>query len=210
VRSIEFLDDDDVRAAIRSAKAVVARGGTILMPTESYYGLGADPRQRAAVDRVFTLKARPTNLALPVVCCDWQQLEMLVDVPDAYRVRLSRIWPAALTVVARCRRRLPASAGNTLAVRIPGHDLLRALLYRVGPLTATSANRHGEPPCVDVSSALESLSGSPDLVLDGGTLAGGRVSTMVDLTTDGAPVIRAGSVAWEQRFDLQSSSVQNH
>ena len=90
--------------------------------------------------RVYDLKDRPHGVPLSVVCADWQQLESLVEVPEGYRVRLSRIWPGPLTAILRSRRELPASARGTLAVRIPGHAMLRAVLYRSGPLTATSAN----------------------------------------------------------------------
>jgi tRNA A37 threonylcarbamoyladenosine synthetase subunit TsaC/SUA5/YrdC len=102
-----------------------------------------------------------------------------------------------------------AAVDGTLAVRIPDHAMLRALLYRVGPLTATSANRHGRPPSTRVDDALESLVDVPDLVLDGGVLAGGSVSTMVDLTGDETVVLRRGAVAWEQRFDLETETIDD-
>jgi len=210
MKRIDFTDRDHVGAAAAAVGRVIDAGGTVLLPSESYYGLGADPRHDEAVNRVFGLKVRPGNLALPVVCADWQQVESLVRVPDAHRVRLSRIWPAALTIVAACRGTMQAAVDDTLAVRIPAHQLLRALLYRVGPLTATSANRHGEPPCVEVEGALGALQGAPDLVLDGGTLAGGKVSTLVDLTTNEARLIRPGPVAWEQHFDPEKVFSSDH
>ena len=87
-------------------------------------------------------------------------------------------------------------------MRIPDHDGLRAVLYRVGPLTATSANRHGEPPCPTVDGALGSLLGAPDLVLDAGDLAGGMVSTLMDLSSEEAREIRSGPVPWDAPFDF--------
>lgn len=204
MKRLPFVESDEIRTALAAAAEVVAAGGVVLIPSESFYGLGADPRHRGAVDRVLELKGRPADLGLPVVCCDWQQLESLVVVPSRHRVKLSRLWPAALSVVVRAREPVPASRDDTLAVRIPDHENLRALLYRAGPLTATSANRHGEPPSVRVGAALTSLDGEPDLVLDGGELAGGRPSTMVDLTTDEGRVLRFGAVGWEQSFDPEN------
>ena len=206
---LDFSHRADVAAATAAAIDVVADGGVVVLPTESFYALGVDPGDRAAVDRVNALKGRPAELGLPVVCADWQQVESLVEIPESHRVRLGRIWPAALAVVASARRPLPSARGTTLAVRVPGHSMLRALLYRLGPLTATSANRHGSPPCVDVEQALTSLNGRPDLVLDGGVLDGGAVSTMVDVTVEPAVVIRAGRVAWEQVFDPETSTVSD-
>jgi L-threonylcarbamoyladenylate synthase len=200
MRRFPFFEDEHAAGAATPVAQVVAAGGVVLFPTETFYGLGVDPAQRDAVARVFSLKGRPPGIPLSVVCADWAQLEGLVEVPDAYRVRLSRIWPGPLTTVLRSRRELPASTGGTLAVRIPGHAMLRAVLYRSGPLTATSANRHGDPECSEVDAALASLVGPPDLVLDGGSTAGGRATTVVDLTGDVARVLRHGGLAWEERY----------
>lgn len=200
---LSFLDSGDVLRSLDAADKVVAAGGVVLIPTESHYGLGVDPWQRDAVARIFALKGRPGEQALPVVCSDWEQVDSLVEIPAIHRVKLARVWPAALTVIAPCKNSVAASSTDTLAVRIPDHDRLRALLYRVGPLTATSANRHGEPPCPRVEMALESLNGTPDLVLDGGNLAGGQVSTVLDLSGDEAAEIRSGPVVWDEPFSFE-------
>jgi len=207
---LRFRAPEDVATASAAAIEVVAAGGVVLVPTESYYGLAVDPLRSDAVERVLDLKGRPGDLGLPVVCSDWDQVEALVTIPSAFRVKLSRLWPAALTVVAPSRAAVPAGRAGTLAVRIPDNDLLRALLYRVGPLTATSANRHGGAPSTEVEAALASLEGSPDLVLDGGRLAGGLVSTMVDLSAPEGRVVRSGAVAWESPLDGQNWLLLEH
>jgi L-threonylcarbamoyladenylate synthase len=206
---LPFTDSREIKSAVVLAAEVVAAGGVILLPTESHYGLGVDPRQGEAVEKVFLLKGRPEGLALPVACSDWDQVESLIIVPDHHRSKLARIWPAALTVVAPCRRPVAVSTTDTLAVRIPDHDGLRALLYRVGPLTITSANRHGEPPCPTVETALDSLLGAPDLVLDAGDLAGGPVSTLMDLGSEDVREIRSGPVLWDEPFDLEDWVLQD-
>jgi L-threonylcarbamoyladenylate synthase len=203
VRRLPFVEPEDVIPGASAAAAVVAEGGVVLIPTESYYGLGVDPRQHAAVERVHDLKGRPDGLGLPVVCADWAQVDALVTIPEVFRVKLSRRWPAALSVVAPCRDRVAAGRQGTLAVRLPGLAMLRALLYLVGPLTATSANRHGEPPCTEAEAALATLAGAADLVLDAGRLAGGAVSTIVDLGSDGGRVIRPGAVVWDEPFAIE-------
>ena len=200
MKRLPFLDNEHAGAAASEVARVVAAGGVVLFPTETFYGLGVDPSGRDAVARVYDLKGRPHGVPLSVVCADWQQLESLVEVPGRYRVRLSRIWPGPLTAILRSRYELPASAGRTLAVRIPGHAMMRAVLYRSGPLTATSANRHGDPECSEVDAALASIRGSPDLVLDGGSTAGGRPTTVVDFTGDGPRVVRPGDLSWEERY----------
>ena len=197
---LPFVESDDVSEAVSTASAAVARGGVILLPTESYYGLGCDPRNEAGVARIFSLKDRPPELGLPVLCSDWEQLESLVVVPNTYRTRLSRLWPAALTVVLPTVTDIPAAQKGTLAVRIPDHAELRALLYGVGPLTGTSANRHGDPPVTTVSAALASLMDTPDVALDAGSTAGGEVSTLVDLSQRDPEIIRPGACIWDEAY----------
>ncbi len=191
-----FRNGDDVRRVASRVRGLVEHGGVVVIPTETFYGLGADPRVQGGVDRVFRLKARPRGMPLPVLCADWAQVESLVEIPVAYRVRLSRSWPGPLTVVLPLLEPVAAAPGGTLAVRIPGHDLLRSLLCLVGPLTGTSANRHGAPPSIEALAAAGSLDGEPDLVLDGGPLPGGLPSTLVDLTGPEPGVLRTGSVSW--------------
>jgi len=197
---LPFVEPGDVAEAVPAASAAVAQGGVFLLPTESFYGLGTDPWSETGVTRIFTLKDRPAELGLPVLCADWQQLESLVVVPETYRVKLARLWPAALTVVLPTVDEVSAARGGTLAVRIPGHTELRALLYRIGPLTATSANRHGDPPSTTVDGALASLEEVPDLALDAGATAGGEVSTLVDLSRGKPEILRPGPCAWAEPY----------
>jgi tRNA threonylcarbamoyl adenosine modification protein (Sua5/YciO/YrdC/YwlC family) len=202
VKTLPFATSAEVAAAVAPVAAAVAGGGVVVLPTESFYGLGADPRSAAGVERIRALKGRPAELGLPVLCADWQQLESLVAVRERFRVKLRRVWPAALTVVLPTKDPVAAARGATLAVRIPAHRELRALLYRVGPLTGTSANRHGEPPSTTVDDALRSLAGAPELALDGGPTAGGKPSTLVDLTDDEARVLRVGPCVWDEPFPV--------
>ena len=197
---LPYVEPGDVAKAVPTASAAVARGGVLLLPTESFYGLGTDPWSETGVARIFTLKDRPVELGLPVLCADWQQLESLVVVPETYRVKLARLWPAALTVVLPTVNDVSAARGGTLAVRIPGHKELRSLLYRLGPLTATSANRHGDPPSTTVDGALASLAEAPDLALDAGATAGGEASTLVDLSRGEPEILRRGPCAWEEPY----------
>lgn len=195
---VPFRSDDEARAAAVRVVEVVAAGGTVLLPTESFYGLGTDPASPTGVRRVLALKDRPRGLALPVVCADWEQVDAIVAIPGRVRGNLERQWPGPLTVIAPLRRPLPAGREKTLAVRVPGLRSLRALLVLTGPLTATSANRHGRPAHTDPADALGELAGEPDLVLDGGPTAGGRASTLVDVTGDRPRVVRAGPVRWSR------------
>lgn len=186
--------------------AVVARGGVLAIPTESSYGLAADPRSRSGVEAIYRLKSREAGKPLPVVVAGVEQLALLgVDPTSPEARRAARCWPAALTVVlplASDAPPLPAAAGGrSVAVRVPDHADLRALLAVTGPLTATSANPAGGDPILDPESAAALLATAPDaLLIDGGILPGGPPSTLVAFDGPRVRIVRPGRVAGETLF----------
>lgn len=190
-------DDDAVRLV-----AIVRRGGVLAIPTESSYALAVDPTDQRAVATVFRLKGRADDQALPIVLADLEQaFELGVDRGAAGLDAIAALWPAALSIVVPIARPIAASAGtSTLAIRVPAHARLRALLARTGPLTATSANRSGQPPLLDPVAAARLLDGDEGVagigddgcVVDDGTLPGGPPSTLVRWEGGGYRVLRAG------------------
>jgi L-threonylcarbamoyladenylate synthase len=180
---------------LEALRELLRRGGVLALPTESSYGLGADPRNRNGVEAIYRIKGREARKALPVVVADLGQLADLGIDPDLSILKpLSACWPGPLTAVLPVARPLPATAGErTLAVRIPGHDGLRELLAGLGHgLTATSANRSGEEPVLDPAGAAELLAGEDAMVVDGGILPGGPPSTLVAIEKAGPVVLRTG------------------
>ena len=181
----------------RRVREHLAGGGIVAYPTESSYALGADPANPEAVGSVFRAKGRPADKPLPVVAGSAAQLERLgVELPAGGLLGLEKAWPGPLTIVLPCAPGIAAASGRReLAVRVPGGESLRRLLLDVGtPLTATSANRSGEPPVLEPS-GLESLAASePVLILDGGVLAGGEPSTIVRLDAGTLVVLRLGAI----------------
>ena len=176
-------------------RAVVERGGVLAVPTESSYGLAVDPRDPRGVEVIYRLKGRQRGLPLPVVAGSLEQLGALgVAIDEPLFRRLASLWPAPLSLVVAASRGLPAAAGgDTLAVRLPGHRPLLELLQGLGlALTATSANRSGEPPITDPSELSDLLAGSDALIVDGGRLGGGPPSTMLALGDDGLTMLRRG------------------
>jgi L-threonylcarbamoyladenylate synthase len=181
--------------SVEPLRAVVARGGVLAVPTESSYGLAADPRDRRGVEAIYRLKRRRSSQPLPVVAGDLGQLaELGVAVDEPLFKQLAACWPAALSLVVPVAPGVPAAAGgDTLAVRIPDHRPLLDLLRELGlALTATSANRSGEPPATDPSGLVDLLAGTDALIVDGGSLAGGPPSTMVAIGEDRLTVLRRG------------------
>lgn len=151
-------------------------GATVLLPTETVYGLAIKPGELSRTQRVFDLKGRPDELNLPVVIGVPDQLADLgVDFDPTARVLASRFWPGPLTIVmgfASGNKRPSWLAGRVeVAIRLPGLKLLRDAAIAAGPILVTSANGHGAGPKRVASEAVESLHGPVDLIVDGGTLS---------------------------------------
>lgn len=191
-------DNPDPRAIARAAQCLRA-GGLVAFPTETVYGLGAHALDRSAIQRLFAAKERPANdpLIIHLASID-EAIPLVTDIPDAARRLAARFWPGPLTIVLRRSAQVPdeVTAGlGTVAVRVPSHPVARALIKdaRV-PIAAPSANLFSRPSPTRASHVLTDLDGRIDMILDGGSTHVGLESTVVDLSTAGAMVLRPGAI----------------
>jgi len=178
--------------------SVLNAGGIAAYPTETFYGLGARFDRADAVDRIYVLKHRPPDKALPVIIADREQLFLLAaSVPATAEILIARFWPGPLTLI------LPALPGLTngivheqkIAVRIPGPSFAFDLVNAAGfPITSTSANPSGQPPAATAGMIREYFPHGIDLLIDGGTAASSLPSTIVDLCGDSHRFLREGAI----------------
>ena len=188
--------------ALSQAIRVLSGGGSVVLPTDTVYGLAALPTHEGATRDLFALKDRSADHPLAVLVADIDQALELVEFDDpAVAGWMADLWPGPLTIVLR---RSPMGAGldlggapDTIGVRCPDHGFVRALAAEVGPIATTSANRSGEPTPLSAGAAADSLSGPVDLVIDGGP-AGTLASTVVEATGPSWKVLRIGAVTAEQ------------
>ena len=184
--------------AIRTAAASLREGDIIALPTDTVYGLAADPWHSGAADRLFLVKGRPRSVELPVLVADEAQaLTLATAVPDSARRLMEAFWPGALTLVLPRREDVTADLGDedeTIGVRCPDHPVPLALCREVGPFATTSANRHGGLPATVAGTLSEGWPGVA-LVLDAG-VCDGEPSTVVDSTGEVPKLLRAGCVEW--------------
>jgi L-threonylcarbamoyladenylate synthase len=186
-------DPAGVARAIRTLRA----GGLVVFPTETFYGLAADPWNESALSRLLERKERPPDQPLPLILANRDQLSRLVDqITPAASALMDRFWPGPLTLVLPARPGLPKAliSERGVGVRVSPHPIARALASGIdSPLVATSANRRGLPPPLSVTEAHRSL-GPVDLALNGGPTAGGAPSTVVTFNTAGElEIIRQGA-----------------
>jgi L-threonylcarbamoyladenylate synthase len=179
--------------------AALAAGELVVFPTESVYGLGADARSAAAVDRLVSVRGRDPGKPILVLVRDLAMAETVAaDVPSAARRLARKFWPGPLTLVLPARDELPAplTAGTgTIGVRVPGHPDATALVAGLGgPVTAPSANPPGAPPPRNVADARAYFGDAVAVYVDGGELTGGG-STVASIENDRVRVLRAGPVS---------------
>lgn len=184
-------------------------GGLAIVPTDTVYGVAASLDRSAAVDQIYPAKGRPESKPIPVLVDDSNSARRLIRETNCVAERLMEtFWPGALTIVFHARPGLPAAClgnGSTVGIRMPDHDALRALMSMCGGgLAVTSANRSGEPETSSIAEALDALGTAVDIVLDGGTLTGGRPSTVIDVSGKEPKILRHGALEVDEVFAATS------
>jgi L-threonylcarbamoyladenylate synthase len=187
------------RAAIDYAAGFIKRGDVVAIPTDTFYGLCADPFNLAAIERVFQIKGRPENRALPILVDSIEQAVGLArDVPDAFLTLAQKFWPGALTIVVEATHRLPLKVtGNSgrVALRWADSRIATALIGAVaGPVTGTSANLSGRPSCSNAAALAEQLGDRLPLILDSGDTNGTLASTIVRIDGEQWSIVREGAL----------------
>ncbi len=182
----------------RVAAEWLLQGGVAVVPTDTVYGLAARPDEADAVRTVYRMKGRPEGMHLPVLAASVTQVRALgVAFTPAAEALARRWWPGPLTLAFGFEGRLDRPgwlAGRAeVAVRIPDHDFLRALLEQTGVLVVTSANPHGAPTPRTAHDVTVGLGTSVDLVVDGGELHD-VPSTLVNVNGEEPSVERAGAI----------------
>lgn len=183
-------------AAIRAVKA----DSVICLPTDTVYGIGANPFSYDAVTNLLTAKSRTRAMPPPVLVADADQAASLVSqIPTSAKALMNTYWPGALTIILPASEDLGWDLGEThgtVALRMPDSEPTRELLTQVGPLAVTSANKTGEPPALDVGEAVEQLGEAIAVYLDGCRVAGGVPSTILRWIpdADSYEVIRLGAL----------------
>jgi len=176
-------------------------GGIVAFPTDTAYGIGADPFNATAVDRIFRIKGRPEAKPILLVVDSVAMAESAIDPSRTFYRVVEKFWPGPLTIVTRAAPSLPANvtAGTeTIGVRWPIAPFATALVSRFGtPITATSANRSGMPSAVTADEVRAHLDNAVDALVDGGVLPSRAGSTVLDLTADPPVLLREGPVMFE-------------
>ena len=189
-------------AAIARAVETIKAGGVVAFATDTLYGLAADPRRDAAVEKVFALKGRDRGTPVPLIAADVAQAQQAGELGPRALMVARAFWPGPLSVVVPATpviARAVMAGGTTVAVRVPAHPVARALASAFGfCITATSANPSGAVP-PDAAAAIDPvLADAVDLVLDSGAAPGGAPSTLIAFDGERPILVRPGAIEWER------------
>ena len=189
----------DLSKQIKKGIAVLKKGGVIAFPTDTVYSLGASIYNESAVRKLYRIKERPFDKALPVLVADVAQMKQVATKLPTLAYRLAeRFLPGALTLILPKSGKIHGvvtGGGDTVAVRIPDHPVPIALIKGLGgPIIGTSANKSGHKSGITASEVKDSLGDSVDLIIDGGKSPGGKESTIIDLTKDKPKIVREGAI----------------
>jgi tRNA threonylcarbamoyl adenosine modification protein (Sua5/YciO/YrdC/YwlC family) len=199
------INCDKPEASLVQYAAEQIRSGQVLgMPTDTFYGLAADPFNLRAVDRVYEIKSRLRHKPLSLLIENVDQAEELGRLPQEFYALARRFWPGPLTIIVRAASRLPlkvtANTGN-VALRVPNSKIALAVVQAAGiPVTATSANLSGAAECTSAAAVRDQLQGRISIIVDGGPSPREVASTIIDLTDEDARwrIMREGAISAQE------------
>lgn len=201
-RTYDLRNDEMRELVLAEATRQIRDGNTIVMPTDTVYGIAADAFSPAGVQALLDAKGRGRDMPPPVLVPRVETLFALIDGMDESAVDLTaKFWPGPLTIICNAQPSLQWDLGEThgtVALRMPDHPLALELLEATGPLAVSSANKSGSPAAQDVESAREMFGDAVGLYLDAGPVAGSGASTIIDLTATPPRVVREGPVSHDQ------------
>ena len=193
-------------AAYGEIVSMLLAGGVIGFPTDTVYGLGADPFNDRAVDRIFQIKGRAETKPILLLVNSIRMAESVSEPSSMFYSVASRFWPGPLTVIVKAQASIPAkvtAATNTIGLRWPMAPFAEKLMEKLGkPVTATSANRSDMPSTITAEEVRSQLGESLDALIDGGVLPARSGSSLLDLTVDPPVLLREGPISFESLLEF--------
>ena len=186
--------------ALDKAVDIIDEGGVIAFPTDTVYGIGVSAFNEYSIERLFRVKGRSLQKAIPILIGDARELiKITAQVPSNAKKLIDLFWPGALTLIFELDPDLPEnlSPTGTIGVRLPDHEFALDLLKATRPLAVTSANLAGKASALTAEQVRDQLDGKIDLILDGGRVQGGTASTVLDCTGEEFRIIREGPISWK-------------
>ncbi len=212
ILKVDSSDPNSWENVIAKTQKILKGGGVIAFPTDTFYGLGADPCNQISVDKIYEIKGRDSKKPLLLLIDSLAKLDKLVQDPsDASKKLIETFWPGPLTMLFKPKSSIPKYITKELiGIRQPGNPITRKLLSNLNhPLTAPSANGKGEAPATTAEQVRDRLGNKVDLILDAGICKGGEPSTLVDTTQTPVRLIRTGAISFQSIQEALNGALQS-
>ncbi len=198
---------------IQQAASIIKASGTVVFPTDTVYGLGANALDEFAIGRIFTIKKRPKQKPLPILVSNIEMAKKYTCIDSKVEQALNQLWPGPITCILRKKDNLPnilTSGKNTIGIRVPDNKIALELIKKIGqPITGTSANISKAKECHSSEEVIKQFKDQfhkPDLILDAGQIEkSSRPSTIIDLTTPKPKILRIGPVTKKELTQILKS-----
>ncbi|HHT41483.1 MAG TPA: threonylcarbamoyl-AMP synthase [Actinomyces sp.] len=194
VHSTTKLSETDAQ----EIKGIVSQGGVIVLPTDTVYGIGADPYSTDAVNAVLRAKGRGRQMPPPVLISSPKDAEKVsLELNNCARALIENLWPGALTLITKSVPNIRFDLGDikdTIAIRMPDHPVTLDILRHTGPLAVTSANLTGMPPATSIDQAVKYFGEDVACYIDSGPTPGPVPSTIIDVTGEQPVLLRSGAI----------------
>ena len=185
---------------IQKAAQIINKGGIVIFPTDTVYGIGCDPYNQKAVLSLYKIKKREKTKPFPVIGYSKKELEKIAEFNDKAEKIAEMFWPGPITLILKVKDeniKKSLGLGKKIAVRVPNNQCVLSLLKECKFLVATSANISGTTSLTDPNDCKRDLNGY-DLLIDGGILSDNGESTIVEIDGNKIKIVRSGSVSEEE------------
>jgi L-threonylcarbamoyladenylate synthase len=196
VKIITCRDHEDQLLPMKEIGEIYQRGGLIVYPTETLYGIGVDPLNENALDKLYTVKQRPRDMPVSVAVSDITMMKEFGEMNSSAERIAEHLLPGPVTLLLKTLDDVPRTLtkNNKIGLRIPNHPVTLGIIKKTGPLTATSANIHGELEPYIIMEAINQLGDGVDIYIDCGESKFKGPSTIVDCSETSISIIRKGVI----------------
>ena len=189
---------------IEKASQIISQGGIVIFPTDTVYGIGCDPYNKASIEKIYKIKSRDIIKSVPVLTYSIETAERIAQFDQLAKKIVKKFWPGPLTIILKVtdeKIKKSLNLENKIAIRVPNHKCTLELLKRCNYLVGTSANISGDLPHTNPKECLKSLQ-NYDIFVDGGKITSRGESTIIEIENEEINIIREGSLTKEEILQL--------
>lgn len=188
------------KEGIEKASKIISHGGIVIFPTDTVYGIGCDPYNKASVEKIYKIKSRDIIKSVPILTYSAEAAERIAQFDQLAKKIVKKFWPGPLTLILKVtdeKIKRSLNLENKIAVRVPNHRCTLELLKKCNYLVGTSANISGDLPHTNPEECLEKMQ-NYDVFVDGGIITSNGESTIIEIENEEIKIIREGSLTKEE------------